>query len=85
MESFFHTLKTEPVYFESYNTREQAKKSIFEYVEVFYNRKRSHSTLGYFAPEMFERIWQVKQNLSLLTVHQKVARSHPQSTLTRTP
>ena len=40
MKSFFHTLKTEHVYFESYNkTREQAKQSIFEYVEVFYNRK----------------------------------------------
>jgi putative transposase len=47
MESFFHTLKTEHIYFESYVTREQAKQSIFEYVEIFYNRKRSHSTLGY--------------------------------------
>lgn len=47
MESFFHTLKTEHVYFEHYQTREQAKQSIFEYVEVFYNRQRLHSTLGY--------------------------------------
>ncbi len=47
MESFFHTLKTEHVYFERYQTREQAKKSIFEYVEVFYNRQRRHSTLNY--------------------------------------
>jgi putative transposase len=39
MESFFHTLKTEHIYFENYQTREQAKQSIFEYVEVFYNRK----------------------------------------------
>jgi putative transposase len=69
MESFFHTLKTEHVYFESYKTREQAKKSIFEYVEVFYNRKRSHSTLGYLAPEIFENQWQQKQNLSLPSVH----------------
>jgi transposase InsO family protein len=54
-ESFFHTLKTECVYFERYETREQAKKSIFEYVEVFYNNQRRHSTLGYLAPAEFER------------------------------
>jgi putative transposase len=45
MESFFHTLKTEHVYFNNYNSREEAKQSIFEYVEVFYNRQRLHSTL----------------------------------------
>lgn len=54
MESFFHTLKTEHVYFEHYLTREQAKQSIFEYVEVFYNRQRLHSTLGYLTPTDFE-------------------------------
>lgn len=54
MESFFHTLKTEHVYFEHFATREQAKLSIFEYVEVFYNRKRRHSTLGYLSPVAFE-------------------------------
>lgn len=54
MESFFHTLKTEHVYFEYYPTREQAKLAIFEYVEVFYNRKRRHSTLGYLSPVAFE-------------------------------
>jgi putative transposase len=42
-ESFFHTLKTELVFHERYKTREQAKTSIFEYIEVFYNRKRRHS------------------------------------------
>ena len=54
IESFFHTLKTEHVYFESYETRDQAKNSIFEYVEVFYNRQRLHSTLGYLSPMEFE-------------------------------
>lgn len=54
MESFFHTLKTEHVYFEHYRTREQAKRSIFEYVEIFYNRQRLHSTLGYSTPNEFE-------------------------------
>jgi transposase InsO family protein len=56
-ESFFHTLKTEHVYFEDYQTREEAKLSIFEYVEAFYNRTRRHSTLGYVSPAMFEQQW----------------------------
>jgi len=54
MESFWGTLKTELVYQEHYATREEAKASIFEYIEVFYNRKRLHSSLGYVSPEMFE-------------------------------
>jgi putative transposase len=54
-ESFFHTLKTECTHLERYETREQAKKSIFEYVEVFYNNERCHSTLGYIPPAEFER------------------------------
>lgn len=69
MESFFHTLKTEHTYFEHYDTREQAKKSIFEYVEVFYNRKRLHSTLGYCSPVVFEKKWRQQQEVSLLSVH----------------
>jgi len=40
MESFFHTLKVEHVYFERYDTRDDAKKGIFEYIEIFYNRVR---------------------------------------------
>jgi putative transposase len=54
MESFWATLKTELVHQASYATREAAKASIFEYVEVFYNRKRLHSSLGYVSPETFE-------------------------------
>ena len=54
-ESFFHTLKTELVYHEDYHTRWEAKRSIFEYIEVFYNRKRLHSTLGYQSPEAYEK------------------------------
>jgi putative transposase len=53
-ESFFHTLKTECVYHEKYLTREEAKKSIFDYMEVFYNRQRKHSFLGYKSPEQYE-------------------------------
>jgi putative transposase len=54
MESFWSTLKTEEVYHRHYATREQARASIFEYIEVFYNRKRLHSSLGYKSPETFE-------------------------------
>ena len=47
VESFFASLKNELVNEERYRTREQAQISIFEYIEVFYNRTRRHSTLGY--------------------------------------
>ena len=53
-ESFFHTLKTELVYFEDYQTRAEARGSIFEYIEVFYNRERRHSALSYLSPMHFE-------------------------------
>lgn len=53
-ESFFHTLKTELVHHEHYRTRAQARASIFEYIEAFYNRQRMHSTLGYRSPVEFE-------------------------------
>ena len=59
-ESFFHTLKTEHIYFEEYETREQAKQSIFEYVEVFYNNQRRHSFLDYVSPSEFERGYQMQ-------------------------
>lgn len=55
MESFFHTLKTEHVYFEAFRTRKEAKSSIFEYIEVYYNRQRSHSALGFVSPECYEQ------------------------------
>jgi transposase InsO family protein len=54
MESFWATLKTELVHHERYETGEQARQSIFEYIEIFYNRKRLHSSLGYQSPEAFE-------------------------------
>jgi len=53
-ESFFHSIKTELIYTERYVTREQAKQSIFQYIEVYYNRIRRHSTIGSIAPEVFE-------------------------------
>ena len=54
MESFWATLKTELVHHQHYATHAQARASIFEYVEVFYNRKRLHSALGYQSPDTFE-------------------------------
>ena len=54
VESFFKTLKVELVYHQRYQTREQARRSVFEYLEVFYNRRRLHSSLGYVSPEQFE-------------------------------
>ena len=56
LESFWGTLKTELVHGERYRTRLEARLSIFEYVEVFYNRQRRHSALGYRSPEQYERL-----------------------------
>lgn len=56
VESFFHTLKTEMIYHEDFETREGAYRAIFEWVEAFYNRQRLHSTLGYKSPVDFERM-----------------------------
>jgi len=54
VESFFATLKKELVHHRRYLTREEAKREIFEYIKVFYNRMRRHSTLGYYSPAEFE-------------------------------
>jgi transposase InsO family protein len=54
VESFFGTLKTELVYQQQYTTRNEARRAIFEYVEVFYNRQRRHSALGYLSPVAYE-------------------------------
>ena len=54
VESFFGTLKTERIRGRVYRTREDARRDIFEYIEVFYNRVRLHSTLGYLSPVQFE-------------------------------
>ncbi|QKQ25963.1 IS3 family transposase [Candidatus Reidiella endopervernicosa] len=53
-ESFFGTLKTELVDYEDYKTKQEAKQSLFEYIEVFYNRRRRHSYLGYVSPAEYE-------------------------------
>ena len=53
-ESFFATLKTECVHLRRFATRAEARETIFEFIEVFYNRQRRHSTLGYVSPAEFE-------------------------------
>jgi len=54
-ESFFHTLKVELVHRNKFRSRDEAKRKIFEYVEMYYNRKRAHSTLGFLSPFEFEK------------------------------
>ena len=56
MESWFHSLKTELVNQGDYQTRQQAKTEIFEYIEAFYNRSRKHSALGYMNPAQYEMV-----------------------------
>ena len=53
-ESFFHTLKVELVHQEIYKTRDEARTSIFQYIETFYNRKRMHSSIDYKTPDEVE-------------------------------
>lgn len=62
MESFFHTLKTEHVYFKKYQSIEEAKTDIFTYIFTFYNSKRRHSTLKYNSPDAIEKMYQQHQN-----------------------
>ena len=52
-ESFFATMKKEWIYFRKFATMRQVESSIFEYVELFYNRKRMHSALGYLSPREY--------------------------------
>ena len=54
-ESFFASLKKELVYQQRYATRDEARQSIFQWIETFYNRTRLHSHLGYMSPEQFEQ------------------------------
>lgn len=55
MESFFHSLKVEWLHDQTFRTRDDARQAIFAYIEVWYNRQRLHSALGYRSPEQYER------------------------------
>jgi transposase InsO family protein len=56
-ESFFGTLKIELIYPRSFSTREIARTTVAEWIEVFYNRQRIHSTIGYLTPVQFEETY----------------------------
>ena len=73
VESAFGSLKRELIHHETYATREEARARVFEYIEVFYNRVRRHSTLGYVAPVEYERTYNPK--LRELPVHFSWGRS----------
>jgi len=60
-ESFFGSLKTERVYFTNYKTREEGRRDVVDYIEMFYNSKRRHSYLGYLSPMAFEARWLFKK------------------------
>lgn len=63
-ETFFHTLKTEMIFWERFDTREEARRKIFDYIEVWYNRQRLHSSLGYTTPVEFEERYHQQQQTS---------------------
>jgi transposase InsO family protein len=54
MESWNHSLKVESIHGEYFATRTQAMAAVFEYIDIYYNRQRLHSSLGYLSPEAFE-------------------------------
>ena len=56
-ESWFATLKRELVYRTNYATHAEARQNIFEYIEVWYNRQRKHSAIGYNSPVAYEELW----------------------------
>jgi len=60
-ESLFHTIKVEEVYGSDYKTKEAAKLRMFDYIEVFYNRVRKHSGLGYLSPYQFEQALELEK------------------------
>jgi hypothetical protein len=61
-ESFFNSLKNERVHGVRYATRAEAASDLFQYIAVFYNRSRRHSTLGYLSPTTFLRNWIERQD-----------------------
>lgn len=62
VESFFSRLKNEWVKGKLYETVDEAKTDLFEYIEVFYNRKRRHASLGYVSPVVYEEMHEMNQN-----------------------
>ena len=63
-ESFFSSLKNELVHFHNFNTREEARAAIFEYIEIFYNRQHLHQTLDYLSPVELSAVHVFPKSLS---------------------
>jgi transposase InsO family protein len=61
VESFFSTLKQKLVYLSTFKTRQEANLALLEYIEVFYNRKWRHSSLGYLSPDEYKRVATTKR------------------------
>ncbi len=59
VESFFSSLKNELVHHQDYHTRQEARSDIFAYIELFYNRRRKHESLGYHTPTAYDSIKRV--------------------------
>ena len=60
-ESFFASLKTERIYLTKYQTRQEAKRDIFSYIEMFYNCRRRHSFLDNLSPKNYEKLWEMQK------------------------
>jgi transposase InsO family protein len=67
VESFFSTLKMECVFSQDYRTQEEAQRDLFEYIEIFYNQKRRHSSLGYVSPVEYEETLRKESLISMST------------------
>ncbi len=63
-ESFFHSLKTQLIHHVRYRDKEEAERSLFQYIEVYYNRQRKHSTNGYKPPAQYEQEWWAKRKVA---------------------
>ena len=63
-ESFFHTLKTQLIYHRKFQDQGETEQALFNYIEIYYNRRRRHSTIGYQSPAMFESNWVKIKNVA---------------------
>ena len=59
-ETFFKTLKVENIYHKTYISQEEARRDLFEYIEIFYNQERLHSYLGYKSPNEYRKLYYIK-------------------------
>ena len=63
-ETFFSTIKCEMIYRKHYKTREEARRDIFWYIDIFYNRKRRNEAIGYMRPYEFRKLYEMEMQLA---------------------